>query len=96
MARPQLDAQAIRSGASVPQSETTSRAVSPDLVQARLEAMCVEKRRVDAILKAKQRDLLALNDQIRAEEDRARHEYEQHQRDRDALQTEADRLDIEH
>ena len=96
VARPQLDARAIPSGASVPQSETPSRAVSPDRVQARLEAMYAEERRVDAILQAMQRYLLALHDQMRAEEDRARRKYEQHQRDRDALQTEADHLDKKH
>ena len=82
--------------APAPQSGSPSRAMSPDFVQVRLDAIYAEERRVDAILQAKQRDLLALHDQMRADEDRARREYEQHQRDRDALQAQADRFDNEH
>ena len=58
--------------------------------------MCAEERRVDALLQAKQRDLQALHDQMRAEDDRARREFQQHQHDLEAFQAEADRLDNEH
>ena len=84
------------SQAPAPQSGSPSSATSPDRVQVRLDAIYAEERRVDAILQAKQRDLQALHDQIRAEKDRACREYEHHQRDRDALQAEADRLDNNH
>ena len=79
-----------------PQSGNPSSVTSPDNVQVRLNAIYAEERRVDAILQANQRDLQALHDQMRTEVDRARREYEQHQRDRNALQAEADRLDNEH
>ena len=81
--------------APAPQNGIPSSATSPDRVQMRLDAMYAEERRVDAIKEAKQRDLQALHDQMRAEEDRAGRECER-QRDLDALQAEADRLDKEH
>ena len=62
----------------------------------RLDAMYAEESRVGAILKAKQRDLLALHDQMRAEDDRARRDFQKHQHDLEAFHTEADRLDNEH
>ena len=58
--------------------------------------MRTEERRVDALLCAKQQDLQAINDRVRAEEDRAQHEFLQHQRDVIAFQAEADRLTHKH
>ena len=52
----------------------------------RLDAMYAEERRVDAILQAKQRDLLALHDQMGDEDDRARREFDKHQHDLEAFQ----------
>ena len=80
----------------VPQNGVSSRTTSIDRVQMRLDAMYAEERRVDAILQAKQPDLLALHDQMRAKIDRARREFQKHQHDREAFQAEADRRDNEH
>ena len=56
--------------ASGPSSKGPSRAIFPDPLLARLEAMRAEERRVDALLRAKQQDLQAIHDRVRAEEDR--------------------------
>ena len=82
--------------APAPQSGVPSRTTCPDRVQMRLGAMYAEERRVDAILQAKQRHLLVMHDQMRAEDDRARREFEKRQHDLEAFQAEADRLDNEH
>ena len=69
---------------------------SPDPLQARLEAMRAEERRLDAFLRANQQDLQAIHDRVREEEDCAQREFLQHQRDVIAFQAEADRLTQEH
>ena len=51
---------------------------------------------MDALLRAKQLDLEAIHDRLRAEDDRAQREVLQHQRDVIAFQAEADRLSQEH
>ena len=84
------------SAASGPSSGGPSRANSPDPLQARLEAMRAEERRLDALLRAKQQDFQAIHDRVRAEEARAQREALQHQRDVIAFQAEADRLSQEH
>ena len=80
-----------------------SRAESPERAQARLDTIRSDELRVDAILRAKQRDLQLVQDQLQSlktgravEEDRARREFQQHQRDLQTFQAEADRLDHEH
>ena len=58
--------------------------------------MRAEERLVDALLRAKQQDLQAINDRVCAEEDRAQREALQHQRDVIAFQAKANRLSQEH
>ena len=95
-ASPSRGTRAAPSAASGPSSGGPSCANSPDRLQARLEAMCAEERRVDALLSAKQQDLQAINDRVCAEEDRAQREALQHQRDVIAFQAKANRLSQEH
>ena len=87
-----------------PSGKGPSRAVSSERAQARYDAIRAEERHIDAILRAKQRDLQLVSDQLQslesgrrtAEEYHARREFQQHQRDAQAFQAEADRLDKEH
>lgn len=57
--------------------------------------MRAEKRRVNALLRAKQQNLKAIHDRVRTE-DVAQREFLTHQRDIIAVQTKADRLFKEH
>ena len=61
-----------------PQSGVSSRITSPDRVQMRLDAMYAKEHPGDAILQAKQRHILAMTDQMRAEVDRACPEFQKH------------------
>ena len=54
--------------------------------------MRAEERLVDALLRAKQQDLQAIHECVRAEKDRAQRVALQHQRDVISFQAEADRL----
>lgn len=65
--------------------------------------MYAKERRIDGILRAKDRDLQEVNDRLLAvenygvvQEDRARREDQQYQRDVQAFQADADRLDNEY
>ena len=82
--------------APAPQSGVLSRTTFPDRVQLSLNAMYAEERRVNAILQTKQRNILALYDKMRAENDRARREFQEHYKDLEAFQAKTDRLDNEH
>ena len=95
-ASPTRDPRAAPSAASGPSSGGLSRANTPDPLQARLEAMCAKECRVNALLRAKQLDLQAIDDHVRAEKDRAQREFLQHQRYVIAVQADADRLTQEH
>ena len=86
-----------------PSDRVPSRAESSERAQARLDGIRAEERHMDAILRAKQRDLQLVSDQLQsletgraAEEDRARRDYQQHQCDVLANQAEADRRDSKH
>ena len=75
-----------------PSGRDPSRAESSERAQVCLDAIRVEELRIDVILRAKQRDLQLVSDQLHlietgraAENDRARREFQQHQRDLQAF-----------
>ena len=79
-----------------PSGRGPSHAESSERAQARLDAIRAEELRIDAILRAKQPDFQFIETRRAAEKDRFHRELQQHQRDLQACQAEADRLDHQH